>query len=253
MVEDEGGTRREQRRAQTFEEIRQHALAQVAHGGPEAVSLNAIARTMRMSGPALYRYFASREDLLVALVADSYGDLAGTVEAAAGGAASSSGREGRLRAVAAAYRGWAVTHPHRYRLAFSSSYGSGLLAPDQVLPAANRTMAALLAAVAELGQPRTAGTHVPPRSSLADQLARWQKSQVEAGVLDASVLHLGVVAWTRLHGLVSLEIEGVFASMGLDPGLLFDAEIDQIVASASLSAASVGSERRPRPSRRGRA
>ena len=83
MAEIAEGTRRERLRAQTLAEIREHALAQLAQGGPEALSLNAIARTMRMSGPALYRYFASREDLLVALVTDSYDDLASAVEAAA--------------------------------------------------------------------------------------------------------------------------------------------------------------------------
>lgn len=29
--------------------------------------------------------------------------------------------------------------------------------------------------------------------------------------------------WSRVHGLVSLEIEGNFASMGLDPAPLYDA------------------------------
>ena len=32
-----------------------------------------------MSGPAIYRYFASRDDLLTTLVVDAYGDLADTL------------------------------------------------------------------------------------------------------------------------------------------------------------------------------
>lgn len=239
MAENGELTRRERLRAQTLAEIREHALAQVARGGPEALSLNAIARSMRMSGPALYRYFASREDLLMALVADSYDDLADTVEAAFDDASGGPATGGdRLRAVAAAYRGWALTHPHRYRLVFASSYGSGLLAPDRVLPASTRTMNALSAAVAELdgSPPDAAPRHTmrdpaPPPHPLAEQLERWQRSRVGAAVLSATTLHLSVVTWTRLHGVVSLEIEGVFVSMGLDPDLLFDAEIEQLVAS----------------------
>ena len=239
MTEIAEGTRRERLRAQTLAEIREHALAQVAQGGPEALSLNAIARAMRMSGPALYRYFASREDLLVALVAESYDDLADTVEAAFERApAGPPSQGGRLRAVTAAYRGWALTHPHRYRLVFASSYGSGLLEPDRVLPAATRTMNAISAAVAELnGSPQDdAPPHTsPPASSpprpLAEQLQRWQQSRVGAAVSPVTTLHLSVVSWTRLHGLVSLEIEGVFVSMGLDPDLLFDAEVEQLVMS----------------------
>ena len=132
MAEIAEGTRRERLRAQTLAEIREHALAQLAQGGP--VSLNAIARAMRMAGPALYRYFASREDLLVALVADSYDDLASAVEAAAEDLpAVPPARGDRLRAVAAAYRAWALAHPHR-RPARSPSSWNGGSRPGSELP-----------------------------------------------------------------------------------------------------------------------
>lgn len=239
------GTRREHLRAQTLAEIRERALAQVAQGGPEALSLNAIARAMRMSGPALYRYFASREDLLVALVTDSYDDLASALEAALQHTSRAPTGSDRLRAVAAAYRGWATTHPHRYRLVFASSYGSGLLGPDRVLPAATRTMNAMTAAVAQLGgAPQPAA---PLRAALphplAEQLGRWQQSRVGAAVLSPETLHVSVAAWTRLHGLVSLEIEGVFASMGLDPLLLFEAEVEQLVVTGGGVTAAPGRRR----------
>ena len=73
-------SRRERLRAQTLAEIRKHGFAQLAEGGPAALSLTGIAKAMGMSGPALYRYFASRDDLLVALVEESYEDLAGTLD-----------------------------------------------------------------------------------------------------------------------------------------------------------------------------
>ena len=230
----EGTTRRERLRAQTLTEIQKHALAQIAEGGPEALSLNAIARSMQMSGPAIYRYFASREDLLVALVADSYEDLADAVAAAAGDAGRPTGEIGvpdaRLRAVAAAYRGWALAHPHRYRLVFASRYGSGLVAPERFMPAATRTMNALSAAVADLAD---ASRHIGLPTPLVRQLESWREARPTSADLPPAALHLSVVAWTRLHGIVSLEIEGVFVAMDLDPALLLDAEIDQIVASAN--------------------
>src|ERR1700704_232657 len=68
-------SRRDRLRAQTLAEIREHGVAQLAEGGPAALSLTGIAKAMGMSGPALYRYFASRDDLLVALVEESYEDL----------------------------------------------------------------------------------------------------------------------------------------------------------------------------------
>ena len=69
-------TRREQQRAQTLAEIKQLAMAQVAAGGVESLSLNAIAKDMAMSGAAIYRYFDGREQLLAALAVDAYTDLA---------------------------------------------------------------------------------------------------------------------------------------------------------------------------------
>ena len=48
-------------------------------------------------------------------------------------------------------------------------------------------------------------------------------------MLSPTALHLSVLAWTWLHGIVSLEIEGVVVSMGLGPDLLFDGEVEQLV------------------------
>ena len=35
------------------------ALRQIADGGPQALSINAIGKELGVSGPALYRYFAT--------------------------------------------------------------------------------------------------------------------------------------------------------------------------------------------------
>src|SRR4051794_41829194 len=75
-------SRRQRLRQQTLEEIHAVALQQVADGGAEAVSLNAIAKAMGMSGPGLYRYYASRDDLLAALVAAGYDRLAAALPGA---------------------------------------------------------------------------------------------------------------------------------------------------------------------------
>ncbi len=34
-----------------------------------------------------------------------------------------------------------------------------------------------------------------------------------------------IQVWSRLHGLVLLEIEGNLAAMGLDPAMIFDIEV----------------------------
>ena len=37
-----------------------------------------------------------------------------------------------------------------------------------------------------------------------------------------------MIAWTRLHGFVSLELEGAFASMGIDADTVFHREVDAL-------------------------
>ena len=132
-------SRRARLRAQTLSEIREHGYAQITEGGPTALSLNGIAKAMGMSGAAMYRYFASRDELLTTLVTESYEDLAETLEQVAHRARRRA-PESRLRAALEGLRDWALAHPHRYRLVFGSAYGSGELDPERIIPAAHRAM-----------------------------------------------------------------------------------------------------------------
>ena len=43
--------------------------------------------------------------------------------------------------------------------------------------------------------------------------------------IDPAVALRAILIWSRLHGLVSLEIAGNFTSMGIDPGQLFEAQL----------------------------
>jgi AcrR family transcriptional regulator len=226
MAAREGLTHRERLRALTVEEIKEHGYAQIAEGGPGALSLNAIAKSMGMSGPALYRYFASREELMAALVTDSFDDLADTLTRVAANAAGQA-PEDRLRAVACGFRSWALAAPHRYRLIFGSTYGTGALDPARIIPAATRSMTALLSALADLS------TSPPPPVSdkiLETQLEQWGARQDPGTTPVAGNLMLGLAAWTRLHGIISLEIDGFFLPVGVDPARLYDSEIDHLIS-----------------------
>jgi AcrR family transcriptional regulator len=226
MADEPTISRRERLRAETLAEIKQHALTQIAQAGVEALSLNAVARAIGMSGPALYRYYASRDDLLETLVADAWNDLADSLEATARGARRR-GAEARFRAVCGAYRAWALEQPHRYRLALETDYGSGRFSPQATLPGANRAMAVLLDAVADL-KPR-ADSRPGAIHDLDKQLDQWAHARSLRSDLSPQTLEMGVLTWTRLHGTVSLELAGVFESMALDPALLHQAEVDLLL------------------------
>ena len=66
--------------------------------------------------------------------------------------------------------------------------------------------------------------------------ARRRRAEVADETADDRLLPFGLGAagphaclpaliWSRLHGIVSLEIAGNWASMGLDPGQLFEAQL----------------------------
>ncbi len=227
-----GLTRRERQRRETLAEIKARAMDQVAEGGAGSVSLNAIARAMAMSPAALYRYFASRDALLAELVVEAYGSLADAVQQAADGAPGAG--EARLVAVAHAYRDWALAHPNSYLLIFQTSSGSGLdLDPDRTVAEAQRSMDVFLSVLDGPGADSDAGP-VELSPELAGQILAWGK-RAQPPDLPTGRLYLGLLTWTRLHGLISLELGHHLASTGVDPALLYEAEVQSLLQRARLS------------------
>lgn len=101
------------------------------------------------------------------------------------------------------------------------------------MAAAQRSMDVFLGALAGAG----AGDAGPPDPDLAGQIESWaQRSQ--APDLPAARLHPGLVAWTRLHGLISLELGQHLAATGVDPALLYDAEVRSLARLAFPAAPS---------------
>ncbi|MCA2214454.1 TetR/AcrR family transcriptional regulator [Jidongwangia harbinensis] len=204
MASAAGGIR-DRFRAQMLQEIKDVALRQLAEGGPAALSVNAIAKELGVSGPALYRYYAGRDALLTELIVDAYTDLAAELEAAGPG----------LREMAAAYRAWATAQPHRYRLLFAAPLPGYDAHDEHLVKAAQAVMDVVLGVLT---------TGPAPSRPLAGQLTEWGRRRGHEE-LDPGAAARAVLLWSRMHGLVSLEIEGNFASMGLDADELFEAEV----------------------------
>ncbi|MFE6776276.1 TetR/AcrR family transcriptional regulator [Streptomyces sp. NPDC057702] len=208
-------TPRERYRAQVRTEIKERAWEQIATTGASALSLNAIAKHMGMSGPALYRYFASRDDLITALIRDAYRDLADAIRAA-----SAAGPD--LAALAHALRRWALADPQRYFLVYGTPV-PGYQAPADTTAITVEMMTLMLDACAALP---TGGPTTPFEEHLADH-RRWAGDHPAP----TEALRRALFFWTRLHGIVSLELAGHFAGMDFDPAQLFAAELDHLLAS----------------------
>ena len=209
-------TPRQRYRAQIRQEIKQAALRQLAESGPAGVSVNAIGKELGVSGPALYRYFASRDELLTELVIDAYDDLGDALRAAIEQTPDRSHRR-RFETVARAYRTWALAQPHRYRLLFGPPLPGFDAHADRINTAANASMELLVDALPHPANRRR------PTAALADQLSRW--ADMRGLQVHPSNGLRAVLVWAHVHGFVSLEVDGNYASMGLDPDLLFEAEL----------------------------
>jgi AcrR family transcriptional regulator len=59
----------------------QAALGEIELGGPEAVSISALAKKLGVSQPAPYKHFADRETLLAAAAAEAFRQLTATLRA----------------------------------------------------------------------------------------------------------------------------------------------------------------------------
>ncbi len=195
------------------EEIKRHAWEQIAAAGVPALSLNAIAKQLGMSGPALYRYFASRDELITALIRDAYRSLADTVRAARDAGAG-------LPGLADTIRDWARGDPQRYFLIYGTPV-PGYHAPGDTTAISFEVMAVLIEACADEPGEEPAGEPPTPFDAHLETHREWAGGHPAP----AAALHRALSFWIRLHGVLSLELAGHFAGMKFDPDLLITEEL----------------------------
>lgn len=209
------------------EAIKETAWKQIAKFGAPTLSLRAIARELKITAPAIYNYFRDRDALVTALVIDAYTSL-GDWQVEARNAIPEGQLVEGLRAIGMAYRQWALTHPQRYLLIFGTPI-PGYEAPMlEVLPSAARSLSALVSVIDAL--------RVNGRLQAADfpQIKKGHEQQFEiwksyAGNHDILSLSVAMIVWSRVHGLVSLEIAGDMPPFGVDGAALYRYEIESII------------------------
>lgn len=193
--------RRERLREATFDEIHRTARRLLAKGGPEAVTLSAIARAMGMSAPALYRYYPSHRELVTALASHLYRELTQRI-ASARDKADAAVPAAPLLAMCRAMRAWATRHPAEFRLLFASPF------LDEATDAGSDFGAQFLDEVAGIWRrkrfPVPAARALPP--ALVDQLRIYSKRSGER--LPPAAIHVFLSSWVRLCGLLSMEVLG---------------------------------------------
>ncbi|MEU0112687.1 TetR/AcrR family transcriptional regulator [Streptomyces bobili] len=188
--------------------IKEEARRQLAAEGAAKLSLRGVARQLGMVSSALYRYFPSRDDLLTALIIDSYDSLGECAEAAHSAVADTDPVR-RWVAVCEAVRGWALVHPHEYALIYGTPV-PGYSAPRTTVPAASRVGLLLI------GIARDASRATPPAAPPLPAELRAEAERLTADIapdLSPETATALVAAWAQLYGLVGFEVFGQFNRM----------------------------------------
>lgn len=261
---------RDANRAAFERRLRETAMRRLADEGAAGLGMRALARDLDVTPGALYRYVASRDELLTMLVVAAYRGLGEAVEQALveaarhpRGDAPSDELTCRWIAVWRAVRAWALDHRHEYALVFGTPV-PGYAAPAETIEPASAVTRALAGVAVErferfaAREPRSGGLAGGSTgggggdgggdalSALAGDLARIRAWLAANGVDDVTVARLPdaalvavVRAWTELFGTVSFELFGHYVGSIESRGAYLD-----IAAQAALDAldASIGGE-----------
>ena len=224
-----GETRRDRQRAATVAEIKAAARKLLVEGGASAVGLRAVARELGLSAPALYRYFGSHEDLISALIADLYDELTDTLIALRDGDPEAD-LGARLFLIADGLRGWALAHPAEFGLLFGAPVPNPL-ADDHDLTAGHLSAMRFGAVFKDLVAQvyRLQPFPHPPEELLGPVLVAQlrQKSEFFDGMPPGAV-YLSLTYWTRLYGLICMEVFGQLHWALEDAGAYFQAQLFEI-------------------------
>ncbi|GLY90235.1 TetR/AcrR family transcriptional regulator [Actinoallomurus iriomotensis] len=230
-------TRRERMRDATLLEIKEVAREHLRVQGPSGISLRGIARDLGMTAPALYRYYASLDDLLAAMIETYTNEMCDAMEVARD-ALPADDLGGRLVAVTRAFRSWSLEHRAEFAMVFGAPV-PGFTEPEEagVQRAGGRLGAIFFALFFEIW--RRQPFPVPPDEEIPPALRRQLRLFATACRGEDDDAPLGVIrlfagSWVRLYGLVAIEVFGHMDFMIDDMNPLFEAELNDLAKTIEL-------------------
>ncbi|HSG43736.1 MAG TPA: TetR/AcrR family transcriptional regulator [Anaerolineales bacterium] len=208
------------------EAIKEAAWYQIAEKGASALSLRAIARELKITAPAIYNYFPDRDALVTALIVDAFTSF-GDSQLEARDSVNENDHAGRVKAIGIAYRNWAHTYPQRYQLIFGTPIPNYQPQAEKIFPSSVRSIHALFSVVDRIraAGKLNIGTYSDVNSDYKVQFTMWKEN---IGELHISTLSTAFLIWSRIHGIVSLEIQGNLPPFGDKGDDLYRAELELI-------------------------
>lgn len=220
-------SRRERQRTATVAEIKESARRLLVDGGPAAISLRAIARDMGMTAPAIYRYFENLDALILAIVTDLFEELRISVEQIA---AAHAGADPLIRVghMARGFRRWSLDHPAEFALMFGSPIPGVTQYAARCSPvndAGARFGETFFTVLDEFHQAHPIEVTLP---DLPDQVFQ-PYVELFGDRFPMPVVYLFVSAWTRLYGIVAMEVFGHLQWAMTDVEPMFELELRRTI------------------------
>lgn len=221
--------RRTRLREETLAEIKAHARDSLLSGGPDGVSLRAIAREMGMTAPGLYRYVDSRDELVTLLIADIYDELTTVLTAARDSTHERGGAViDQLGEVSRAFRRWALNNQSEFALLFGNpppGWARPALGPVEEASARFGAVIFSLFATIWMQAPYAVRPVAELDPALVTQIRQWlpQDSPLP---LPAVVVFL--TCWSWLYGAVAIEVFGQLRWALQDASALFESELQRV-------------------------
>nr|WP_307845951.1 helix-turn-helix domain-containing protein [Saccharomonospora sp. NB11] len=206
-------TRRERLRAALDRDLRRSARRLLVGGGIDAVTLAAIAREVGITPPAIYRYYRSRDDLLLALAEDLIGELVGELRAAAAKFPDERPDQ-QITAMIRAFPAWATRNRAEFGFVFA--------APPPVAGHLHReiTEAWTIAVGGAFGERylrlwEQQPFEVPDESELEFGLSKQlegYRSVVRLDPMPLGAILVFVECWSRIYASISFDVFGLLST-----------------------------------------
>jgi AcrR family transcriptional regulator len=220
--------KRQESRDRIERQIVELGRRQLVTAGAAGLSVRAIARELGMVSSAVYRYVASRDDLLTLLLVDAYTELADDVDAARAASSGVAWTE-QLVAMARAVRQWAISQPASWALLYGSPV-PGYHAPAELtVGPGTRVVGAMFDVVATgVAAGVVPNSNVEVAQSISSDFdairAEFAFSGDDAAVASCFLL------WAALVGAISLEVFGQYGADTLsDPGAVFELQLALLI------------------------
>ena len=208
------------------EAIKNTAWKQITEYGAPALSLRAIARELKITAPAIYNYFPDRDALVTALIIDAFISF-GDWQLEARDSFPANDLDGRMKAIGLAYRDWAHAYPQRYQLIFGTPIPGYKGPVEKIFPSSARSLSALVSVVEGLRVAGRLSIDSFPKIK-AEYKASFEMWKTYGGEADALSLSVAMIIWSRVHGIVSLEIGGNLPPFGAKGDALYLYELNSI-------------------------